>query len=124
MLNKEFDKHEKIFRAIKKFPNWWKPGINRPSSAAFKDSHGASVDRQGGRTTSESAQVLFDQFLDLKAVVHISFEDSSQVGAIPHYDPIVGNVFHSILQKNDGTIPLSSSIAEKLSKKVEIFIPE
>lgn len=52
MLAKKISDFEILNRAIKPFPNWWKLDVNRPSSAAFKDSRGVSVDRDGGRNQS------------------------------------------------------------------------
>ncbi|EKB48520.1 hypothetical protein B879_02861 [Cecembia lonarensis LW9] len=62
MLPQNISDEEILFRAIKPFPNWWKVDINRPSSAAFKDSRGVSVDRDAGRQSSRVVQILRARF--------------------------------------------------------------
>ncbi len=120
MLTNEFHPNENLFRAIKPIPNWWDEETNRPTSAAFKDSNGASIDRQGERVFDECKNALLDRFKDLKAIVHISSLQSISQGGHPFYEPVDGNVYHSLLKQADGTIPLTSSIAKKISRNVEV----
>lgn len=50
MLDDEVKDSERLYSAIKiSIPHVWKKDVNRPSSAAFKDSKGVSVDREGER---------------------------------------------------------------------------
>jgi len=43
MLPDEIDDNENLFRAIRKFPDWWNCETNRPTSSVFKDKNGVSV---------------------------------------------------------------------------------
>ena len=118
MLSNEFPPEEQLFRAIKSFPQWWDNEADRPTSAAFKDSMGCSIDRQGGRTIEECKNALLARFNDLKAIVHLSTQESNNCGAKPFYDKQDDKVYHSILKNLDGTIPITSSVAKKLSRTV------
>lgn len=120
LLPKEFHQDENLFRAIKPFPNWWDDETNKPTSAAFKDSNGVSADRQGERSIGESIDAMLNRFDVLKAIAYISSEDSIAVGAHPYYEPVEDNHYHSVLKQADGSIPLTSSVAKKLSRAVLI----
>jgi hypothetical protein len=56
MLPTLISNSEILYKAIKPIDHLWKQGS--PSSAAFKDSKGLSVDRDGGRTKSDCISVL------------------------------------------------------------------
>jgi len=120
MLTNQFDPDENLFRAIKNFPNWWDEETNRPTSAAFKDSNGVSIDRQGERPIDEAKNTLLNRFDALKAIVYISSRESISNDAYPHYNPVDNNEFHSLLKQPDGSIPLTPKIAKKLSRSVLI----
>ena len=46
-FSNEFKNGETLLRGINNHPDFWKINENRPSSAAFNDSKGVSVNRTG-----------------------------------------------------------------------------
>lgn len=114
-----FDDDENLFRGIITNPNFWKSETNLPSSAAFKDTYGVSVDRQSGRSIEESTSFLTDRF-DLKAVVHFTHLESIGYGAVAHEDAKEDNPYHCLLKREDGTLVLTDSVARKLSKNCKV----
>ena len=118
MLNKEINEDEILYRAIKTFPNWWDFENNRPTSAAFKDSRGVSVDRQGARNETEVV-TAFKKF-ELKAVVSITAEECRNFDTHPIYKPEPDNVYHSEIHGSPTEIQLTSSQAKKPGRNVKI----
>lgn len=119
MLNDFIEDNELLFRAIKPFPNWWKVEINRPSSAAFKDSNGVSVDRQGSRTLQTTIEAIKNRF-EIKAVVSITAQECRNTGANPMPKPTRTNPEHAEIHGGMGKIQLSSSQARAICKSVNI----
>lgn len=121
MLNETFDNQEKLFRAIKlHLTEWWDVEQNRPTSAAFKDRLGVSVDREGGRTIDDCNIFLLNRFGALKAIVHITYEKCISLGAHPKYAPEQDNEFHCLITTPEGTVPVTQAAAKKLSRSVEV----
>ena len=118
MLDEEINDDEILYRAIKPFPNWWDSENNRPTSAAFKDSRGVSVDRQGTRNEPE-AITAFKKF-ELKAVVSITAKECRNFDTHPIYKPEPGNEYHSEIHGSLTEIQLTASQAKKLSRNVKI----
>jgi hypothetical protein len=58
MVNNEVSNNEWLYRMVLNKPNYWKENENRVSSAAFKDSKGVSVDRDGERPESKIIEEL------------------------------------------------------------------
>lgn len=79
------------------------------------------VDHQGDRSLEECANALSNGINSLKAIVYISVLHSASRGAYPFYEPVEGNDYHSLLKQVDGSIPLTPSIAKKLSRNVNIW---
>jgi len=73
MLDEVINPFENLFRAF--IDKWWNSELNIISSAAFKDSSGVSVDRQGTRSIEESATTLRKRKDSYAGVVYISCED-------------------------------------------------
>jgi len=85
MLNQEILNEEYLYRRIPNNPHQWK--VDRPSSAAFKDSFGGtSVDRKGERTENDVVNNFTNNF-SLKAVVKVSAGYCRNVDAHPIYTP-------------------------------------
>ncbi len=120
MLPIEIKNEEALYRAIKPFPNWWKTDTNRPSSAAFKDSRGVSVDRDGGRLPSEIVRNFQNRFT-IKAVVSILAGECRSFGTHPISAPeIPTNPEHAVIHCSPTEIELTSGQAKNLSKTAKI----
>lgn len=110
---------ERLFRVIKSFPNWWKFDVNRPSSAAFKDSNGVSVDRQGTRNIDQVIERFRNRF-ELRAVVSINAGKCREFNTYPIAKPGLENPEHAEIHNSPFEIPLTSGKARKLSKEARI----
>ncbi len=110
---------ERLYRAIKLFPNWWKFETNRPSSAAFKDSRGVSVDRQGNRKPDD----IIDKFkikFDLRAIVSLTAKQCRDSDTHPVPKPEPDNPDHGEIHGSPTEVTLTSGKARRLSKSVRI----
>jgi len=81
------DNNENLFRAIKILPQLWDDEFNRPSSAAFKDSKGLSVDRNAERSFDEVITCLKKHFSNLKGVAYFTASSCKNIGLIILYCP-------------------------------------
>jgi hypothetical protein len=119
-MDRDFIKDEELlFRAIKPFPNWWKEKENRPSSAAFKDSMGVSVDRDAERENAEIIRAIEKRF-DLKAIVKVKTFYCRQIQTYPFPKPLPDNAEHAEIHRSDTVIELTDSQARNLAKSCEI----
>jgi hypothetical protein len=109
---------ELLYRAITIYPHLWKNELNKPSSAAFKDSKGVSVDRDGQRDETEIIKILKDRF-DLKAIVKLETAFCRNIGARVLAKPTKENIFHAEIHDAE-KISLSASKAKKLARECEI----
>lgn len=111
MLPTEISDLEILFKAIKPIEHLWKEGV--PSSAAFKDSKGLSVDRDGGRSKSECIKALQEK-IGTKAIVSFTAGGCRSIGVFPIAKPLSDNPFHAEVHKNVSEVQLTSSQAKKL----------
>ncbi len=103
-----------MYKSIKdNNPILWDEKESRPSSAAFKDSRGLSVDRQGERNHDECCNRLRQRFAS-RAVVFTTVEVCIASGCTPVYDPVEDNIYHSLIKDANGNITLSSPAAKRL----------
>lgn len=115
MLPNAIAPEEHLFRAIKDGnPNLWKDG--RPTSAAFKDSQGLSVNRQGDRTIAESCDVARQIYADTKVVVHLSSQECINLGGMPQANPVAGNEYHALIIDGNSAITLTSPVAKRIAR--------
>jgi|GEM_PF-540087 len=112
-LSPEIKNHEYLYRGV--VLNNWDLINNRISSAAFKDTGGASVDRDGGREESECIKNLL-QVKDFKAICKIKAEIVRSYGAIILYKPIKSNIFHSEIHDSTERIQMRGSKPDKLRR--------
>ncbi|WP_143242267.1 hypothetical protein [Bhargavaea cecembensis] len=87
---------EILYRAIGPAPFHWSTQANRPSSAAFYDKNGLSVDRKGNRDQEEIVE-LFSKRFKLKAVVSISAHTCMGIEVHPAAAPSRSNRWHAEL---------------------------
>lgn len=115
-MNADFDDNECLFRAVLPIEVFWKDG--RPSSAAFKDKNGLSVDRDGGRNTSEAIECVKNNLQG--NIVSLLVLQCKDINAYVTYVPIKDNPFHSEIHGNIEKRKLSDSQAKKLAKCCKI----
>lgn len=112
-LSNIIDDTEILYRAIPDNPNMWKPEINRPSSAIFKDERGVSVDRDGGR----SEQQIIDDFQNRwpdRGIVSILTKTCREIGTEPIAKPEEDNIYHAEIFDNDGSPKIKRSKLKKM----------
>jgi hypothetical protein len=118
LLSPQFSDTENLFRGV--IDNNWDYEENRPSSATFKDSQGASVDRDGGRTDEVCTSALLSK-RPYKAVVKLSVADVKSVGAILIYKPEDDNIFHSEIHDSTERAQLRGSKPTRLREKSTVI---
>lgn len=112
-LPEQFDANELLLRAVPRIPNFWKDN-NHPSSAAFKQSNGTSVDRTYDR--SLDASIAFIQKNQAgKDVVTVTLDICQTVNAIVRYIPIPENIFHCEIHGSKDRIMLAKPQAKELA---------
>lgn len=118
LLSPEFSDAENLFRGV--IDTNWDYEENRPSSATFKDSKGASVDRDGGRTDGVCTSALLLR-RPYKAIVKLSVADVKSVGAILIYKPKDDNIYHSEIHDSIERAPLRGSKPTRLREKSTVI---
>jgi hypothetical protein len=111
-------KNELLFRAINIQPWFWDNDINKPSTAAFKDKKGLSVDRDGNRKVKDIIE-SFEKRFNLKALISIKSEICFNLNLKVIPKPSKKNIYHAEIHqenedKNDKSI--SKKNARELSK--------
>lgn len=120
-MGNDFIKDEELlYRAIKPYPNWWKEKEKRPSSAAFKDSLGVSVDRDAKRDESEIIGAIEKRF-ELKAIVKVKTSYCRELQTYPFPKPLIDNPEHAEIHRSENVIELTDSQARNLAKTCEII---
>lgn len=119
-MDQNFVDDEGLFRAVRPYSPkslYWKDD-GTISSAALKDSHGLSVDRDGGR---EMDDVISSMKLRFSGVIaRFTVGNCRDVGALVQYRPSVSNEFHCEVHGSDTKLELSNSQAHKLAGKLQI----
>ena len=123
MLPSEIGEDEILFRGVTTKPDMWKAGANRPTSAIFKDSGGASVDRDGGRNDNDAANSLCDWLaakdIQLRAVVKISAGVCRRIETELLARPLEDNPYHAEIHVS-GTRKEISDKAKELRKNCQL----
>lgn len=119
------DEREKLLRAVwaDKYPHLWDTKNNRPSSAAFKDKNGLSVDRAGQRTDAEAVEYAKNHLHGF--IVAATVEMCRKANVSPKYLPSKTTPYHSELHGSETTKPFSPMQALTLARNVIIlYCPE
>ena len=98
----------------------WDDKNNRPSSALFKDSHGASVDRDVLIRDSETCIKALLQTKLFKAICRVKEKSVKNAGAITKYLPVPENVFHCEIHGSEDNVNISNSKLKKLRDSSEV----
>ena len=120
-FSEDFKNGESLLRGISKNPDCWKNDADRPSSAAFKDSNGLSVNRTGEnrKNYDESFELLKTTEIKgetFRAISEVSLEFCVELGVYLKYSPLDNNIYHSEIHKSQTVALLTKSIARKLSE--------
>ena len=117
MLDPNISDEEYLYRGVVEAQ--WHPTKNRPSSAAFKDSHGTSVDRSGGREDQECIEALLARaHKPFREILKVQAGFCRGIGCFLHYSPIEENIYHSEIHDSEDLEGLkSSSKAKKLERQ-------
>ena len=113
---------EILYRKIHPASIFWDNEHNRPSSAAYKDKKGLSVDRLGDREENEVINSFINRFgMDkVKSVVKISVGICKELELYPIYKPSLNNEYHAEIHDSENRIEISQSKAKKLAENVQI----
>ncbi len=123
MLDSHIADDERLYRVIKNIPSWWNYKRNKPSTAAFKDSNGISVDREGDRSNENCIKSLESRFRRyLKAIVSLTGRECRNCDTYPLYSPSRKNNYHSLIHDGPETIEISSTKAFNLCNIVRIDV--
>lgn len=119
MLNNTIADTEFLYRGI--IEEWYDKENNRISSAAFKDSKGVSVDRDGNRNEKECVKTILS--IERKPprkpfykVCKLLTKQVRESEAFVKYCPSNSNVFHSEIHNSENEVVLSQRKARILSK--------
>ena len=121
-MRTEFYPEEKLYRKIRPLEAFWDRERNRPTSGAFKDRNGLSVDRQGYRDEREVVRKLDEHLPQEGNIVSVEHQQCVDIEITVRYLPIPGNENHSELHDSPQCVRLSSSKAKRLSEMVKIAI--
>lgn len=120
-MNEVFDdKSEKLYRAIfpeNKRPDFWKRN-GKPSSAAFKDRRGLSVDRAGGRKNKDCVQRMSERFQG--RIVSVDVESCTSAECYLKYCPSENNIFHTEIHGSKDRVLLDEIQAFKLANSAHM----
>jgi len=90
----------------------WDYENNRPSSAAFKDSFGVSVDRDGGRIETDCINFLKGR-KDFFVICKIQTGKVRKLNAVVKYLPTNENLYHSEIHDSDERAQMRGSKPKK-----------
>lgn len=122
MLNNQINDEEYLYRTIRPLKFLWDFSRNRPSSAAFKDKAGLSVDRSADRNEEEIIESLNKRFPDSKAIVSISHQECKEIDVLVLYAPSKANKYHSEIHESVDKKCISNIKAKKLANQVCIHL--
>ena len=117
-MDDQFQPTELLFRAVLPRDMYWKE-TGEPTSAAFKDSKGLSVDRDGGRSREDAADFLQTHLSG--AVVHITVDDCVKCDALVQYDPKPDNNWHSLILRSNEQPELTRHQAKFLAQCAVVY---
>ena len=117
-MDEHFASNECLYRGLHSL---WIEDDNTVSSAAFKDSGGVSVDRDGGRNQRECVDRLLEALPQLAGVCKLTICDVEACDAVAVYRPISNNEYHSEIHDSAEQVQIKSgSKSRKLASKCQI----
>lgn len=118
-MSEPFLPDELLFRSAK--PNleiYWRPD-GTPTSAIFKDSLGASVDRANGRPPDVAADFLFAH--KQGSILYVTVKACWDCNALLVHCPEDNNPWHSQIQRSETQMALTNSQAKYLAKNAVVY---
>lgn len=97
----------------------WDYENNRPSSAAFKDSYGVSVDRDGGRVETDCINFLKSR-KDFFAICKIQTGTVRKLNAVVKYLPTNENLYHAEIHDSEERVQMRGSKPKKIRDQAVI----
>lgn len=117
-MDDNFSADECLYRGL---PQMWLKDDKSVSSAAFKDSGGVSVDRDGGRTEEECINKMVGNLTNIVAIGRLTCGDVTACDALPKYLPVEGNEYHSEIHDSAEQIQIKKqSKAKKIADKCQV----
>ena len=115
------EQHEALLRSI--FPQdlLWDGARNKPSSAAFKDANGCSVDRTGDRTLPDSINYLKKRFKKNPAVAVLPKTTCDEIRVAVKYTPSKNNIYHTEIHDSEEVIQISAYKLKLLSDRCIVY---
>lgn len=121
-MNSDFiEDHELLYRAVPKFPKFWKNDNKSVSSALFKNCNGVSVDRDGNRTEESICSILQKRISNSIAVAKLIASEARQIDVFLHPKPSSSNQFHAEIHESESQILISNSKAKQLCNIVRLI---
>ena len=123
-FSQDFKNTESLLRGINKQPNFWDSEENRPTSAAFKDKKGVSVNRTGENKQYyvQSLECLKNKLGErLRSSVELNVDFCIELGLHLKYCPLDDNIYHSEIHKSENEPSLTKSVSRKLSEICNII---
>lgn len=117
-MDETFASDEKLYRGL---PSFWIKEDDSVSSAAFKDSFGVSVDRDGGREEQKCINTMVGTLPQIVGIGRLTCGDVNDCNAYTKYLPVEGNEYHSEIHDSAERVQIkSSSKSRKLASKCRI----
>ncbi len=121
MLDNHISDKERLYRVIIRDPSWWSYKRNKPSTAAFKDANGVSVDRAGGRPNEDCIKYLTNRFRrNLRAIVSLTGQECRACDTFPKYARSKNNKYHSLILDGPDIVEISTPKALYLCNKANL----
>lgn len=117
-MDDNFAPDERLYRGLH---SMWIKDDDSISSAAFKDSCGVSVDRDGGREEKDCIERMVVALPQIAGVGRITCGEVEECGAIPKYLPVEGNEYHSEIRDSAEQVQIKSQPkSRKLANKCQL----
>lgn len=117
-MDETFAPDERLYRGLH---SMWIEEDESISSAAFKDSGGVSVDRDGGREERTCIDRMIGALPQLAGVGRLTCGEVEECEAIPRYLPVDGNEYHSEIHDSANQVQIKSrSKSKKLANRCQI----
>lgn len=125
MISNFDNPNEFLYRAIKPLEDFWKEDGKSVTSAAFFDSHGLSVDRQGDNRSPQDATLSLHvrNGFAHHGIASVTVQNCHDVEAILKYLPTDDNIYHSEIHNSDTKATLTKSQRKYLARHAIINLP-
>lgn len=125
-MDKEFKPEEKLFRAALPSSLFWNEKRCRFSTSLFKDSNGASVDRDDNRSNESIIKFMMDKLTanKVKAIVCINVDYCNKLPSHIEYNPLKDDVYHSEIHDSEQKKVLAKGKLIHLARDCEIVYKE